>query len=417
MEAKRSEGMPDRMVGSAQENHSVDGGVRADDVTLTAVLGRLSQEIGDARRRGADVQHLIERMRDLSAAPRPPGVQGVTITCSNASVAEWDAYVEAHPRATLYHRHCWRSIIRASFGHAAPYLEARDVDSRLRGVLPLVRQRSRLFGDYLASLPFVNYAGALADTPALEVALMRQAGALAASYGARHIEFREEQPRPDWVARTDKVSMRLALPNDSAELWKGFSSKLRAQIRRGERECPTVRIGGRELVPDFYRVFARNMRDLGTPVYARNFFETILERVSGHARVIVVDLQGAPTAAAVLLGDGRRLEIPWAASLREANPLAVNMVLYWHALQHAIEFGHTEFDFGRSTEGSGTYRFKRQWGAQAVPLHWHYWLPDGAEPPRLNPDNPKFRMAIAAWRRVPLWVANAIGPRIVKNLP
>jgi serine/alanine adding enzyme len=389
-----------------------------DRARLKAAMGRVSRQIGEARQRGDDVQHLVAEMRHLSEGSRPLATdEEISITRATATAAEWDAYVKAHPRASLYHRFCWRSIIQSAFGHEAPYLEARDTSGRLRGVLPLVRQRSRLFGDYLVSIPFVNYGGAIADSVELEARLMQQAGELARNVGARHVEFRDPLERAGWPFRADKVSLRLSLPGASDELWKRFTSKLRAQIRRAEREGPETRVGGCELVPDFYAVFARTMRDLGTPVYSRRFFQTILGQLSGYGRVVVVYLRGRPAAAAMLLGDGHTLEIPWAASLRELNPLAVNMVLYWRVLQHAIESGHQTFDFGRSTEGSGTYRFKRQWGAEPVPLYWHYWLSDGTELPRLNPDNPRYQLAIAAWQRLPLWMANAIGPRLVRNLP
>jgi serine/alanine adding enzyme len=438
---------------------------------LKEEMGRLSRRIGEARQRGDDVHHLVAQMRLLSQEHRllaqnaePDAVRAVTndtsaarravarlaedaaadarrkAACSYANpllpadavriaptrstVAEWDAYTNKHPRGSLYHLHCWKPIIELSFGNETCYLEARDAEDRLRGVLPLVRQRSRVFGDHLVSLPFVTYGGAIADSAAVEDALMQHAGTLAREMGSAHVEFRDTLPRTHWRARTEKFSLRLALPDNAETLWQGFTSKLRAQIRRGEREHARAEIGGRELLPDFYRVFARNMRDLGTPVYSRTFFEHIFDKlpcaadaVGQHARAIVVYLRGRPVAGAVLLGYRRMLEIPWASSLREVNPLGINMVLYWRVMQHAIESGHTVFDFGRSTRDAGTYRFKRQWGAGPVPLHWHYWMADSGDLPQLNPQNPKYRLAIAAWQHLPLWAANMIGPKLVKNLP
>jgi serine/alanine adding enzyme len=433
---------------------------------LKAEMGRISRQIGDARRRGEDVQELLKHMRRLSqerreidaadasaatevapqdasadarhasddalndqrARPAPLKVTARRYPNPSQSAHElvidvcapdgaWDAFVTAHPRGTPYHLGCWRSIIESVFGHETNYVAARDRAGRIHGVLPLVRQHSRLFGDHLVSLPFVNYGGALGDSADVEVALMRHAAALGQEAGVSHVEFRDTVSRADWPVRTDKYSLQLALPAAAEQLWSGFSSKLRAQIRRGEREQPETRIGGHELIVDFYEVFARNMRDLGTPVYARQFFDAVLEHASGHVRVVVVYLAGRPVASALLVGHCGMLEIPWASSLREFNSKCLNMVLYWRVLQHAIESGHTTFDFGRSTRDAGTYRFKRQWGAQPVPLYWHYWLSRGSELPRLSPDNPKYRLAIAAWKRMPLWLANAVGPRIVRNLP
>ncbi|MCC5858734.1 MAG: FemAB family PEP-CTERM system-associated protein [Ectothiorhodospiraceae bacterium] len=335
-----------------------------------------------------------------------------------AQESAWDAYVAHHPRASAYHQLVWREVIRSVFGHPGHYLVAVEPgDGRLVGCLPLVELRSRLFGHFLVSMPYFNYGGAIGDSPAIEQQLMAHAGQLAASLGAGHVEYRDVSGRSGtWGLRQDKVAMHLALPETEDALWKQLGSKVRAQVRRPEREGATTRSGGEELLPDFYGVFSRNMRDLGTPVYPRRLFREILRRYP-QSRILVVDLQGQPVAAAFLLGWRGMLEIPWASSLREHNRLGVNMLLYWDVLRYAIGDGYRVFDFGRSTRDSGTYRFKRQWGAEPVQLNWHYWLRDGAGMPGLSPDNPKFRLAIAAWQRLPVAVANLVGPRIVKSLP
>lgn len=338
------------------------------------------------------------------------------IQCNATEPAEWDAYVDQHPRASQYHLDSWKRIIEKSFGHSTYYMSAHLPHHGLVGVLPLVRIMSRLFGNYFVSIPFVNYGGALGDTEAIERSLMDAAASLATELGCVHVEFRDTHQRESWPVRSDKVSMRLELPGDAETLWRGFSSKLRAQVRRAEREGPVATIGGRELLPDFYRVFAHNMRDLGTPVYAPSFFDIICQRVPS-ARIVVIRLNDKPVSAAFLLGYRDMLEIPWASTLRSANPLGINMYLYWTVLRHAIRSGYSRFDFGRSTVDSGPYRFKKQWGATPVQLHWHYWLPAGIEMPRLNPANPKYRLAIASWKRLPVWVTRLLGPAIVKRLP
>jgi serine/alanine adding enzyme len=131
----------------------------------------------------------------------------------------------------------------------------------------------------------------------------------------------------------------------------------------------------------------------------------------------VIRVAGHPAAAAFLLQGPQRMEIPWASSLRTYNRIGVNMLLYWEALKFSIARGCRVFDFGRSSIGSGTYRFKQQWGAQPRQLYWHYWLRTGNQPPALNPDNPRFRLAIRMWQRLPLAIANRLGPPIVRNLP
>src|SRR5262249_6406594 len=133
--------------------------------------------------------------------------------------------------------------------------------------------------------------------------------------------------------------------------------------------------------------------------------------------VMIVRLGGRPVAGGFLIDDGTSVEIPWASSLRRWNPMQVNMLLYWHALEFAVQRGRPVFDFGRCTLDSGTFAFKKKWGAEPAPLYWHYWIRDGGEPPRINPSNPKFAMAVALWQRLPLFVANRIGPRLIGNLP
>lgn len=331
--------------------------------------------------------------------------------------ADWDAFVAATPDAELYHDYRWRALIEDVFGHETYYLAARDRTDVL-GVLPLARLRSRLFGDFLVSLPFFNYGGVLAASERARRALTEAAAALGRSLGVRHVELRHRAGvELEWPAREDKVALSLALPGDEDALFKSFTSKLRAQIRRPQKVGATARTGGIELLDDFYRVFATNMRDLGTPVYARRFFAAVMERFAGEARIFVVDLGGRPVAASLTLTHRGTMEVPWASSLREANKDGVNMLLYWAMLQAAVEQQCARFDFGRSTADSGTYRFKLQWGAQPEALRWHYWLASGGELPQINPDNPKYAAAIAVWKRLPLPVANVLGPHVVKFLP
>lgn len=345
-----------------------------------------------------------------------PGSMHVSEVGSDGA-SQWDAFVAAHPSSSVYHAWQWREIMTREFGCQVYYLAARDAPGVWRGVLPLVRLKSMLFGDFLVSLPFFNDGGLLSDGPEADGALLGAAIGLAERLGVSHVELREQQPRAGWPVRTDKVAMLLDLAPTPDEQWTALGSKLRAQIKRPEREGATTRFGGAELVPDFYRVFAQNMRDLGTPVYAQSLFRSIAERLPSTARLAVVYLQGQPVAAGFTLRHGDRLEIPWASSLREFNRVGVNMQLYWSVLKDAIESGVRQFDFGRSSVDAGTYKFKSQWGARPQQLYWHYWLAPGQAMPGLSPANPKFALVISLWKRLPLWAANTIGPKIVRNLP
>lgn len=328
----------------------------------------------------------------------------------------WDAFVAQHPQATLYHLSSWRDLIRSVFGHESLYLYATR-GAEMAGILPLIRLKSRLFGDYLVSMPYFNYGGSLTENSAVSQLLMDAAAERARELGCSHIEFRDTEPRESWPARTDKVIMELPLPANAAALWSAFSPKLRAQIRKPQKEGAEFVRGGSELLPEFYVVFARNMRDLGTPVYSKSFFKAILDAFPKHASIALVRYKHRAVAAGFLLGYRDRIEIPWASSLREFNPLGVNMLLYAETLKMAVEDGNRTFDFGRSSIDSGTYKFKKQWGASERQLYWHYWLTGGKQLPQLNPGNPKYQLAISLWRRLPLFVANRFGPKIVRNLP
>jgi serine/alanine adding enzyme len=233
------------------------------------------------------------------------------------------------------------------------------------------------------------------------------------------VELRQIEPLAaiTWPQRLDKVSMMLELPATEAELSKQLGSKLRSQIKRAEKENPEVLWGGAELLPQFFRVFSQAMHELGTPVYSPQFFDIACAAFGDLARVLVIKAAGQPQTAAIIVRHGTRIEVPWAAATPEAKRGALNMRMYWEMLKHCVSVGARVFDFGRSSVDSGTYRFKAQWGAKPVQLHWHYWLPAGAEIPKLNQGNPKFALAARAWRRLPLWAANTIGPQIVRNLP
>jgi FemAB-related protein (PEP-CTERM system-associated) len=207
--------------------------------------------------------------------------------------------------------------------------------------------------------------------------------------------------------------MRLAI---GPGIWERFDRKVRNQIRKAEKSGLTAEVGRAELLPDFYAVFARNMRDLGTPVYTRRLFDEVLRAFPDRTQVIVIRRGGTALAAAVTYRTGRTVEVPWASSLREFNSLCPNHLLYWRAIEAAIGADCDTLDFGRSTPHEGTYQFKSQWGAEPLPLHWEYPFLTGQVPDQ-GPTNPKFRAAIEIWKRCPLWLANAVGPHIVRSIP
>lgn len=330
----------------------------------------------------------------------------------------WDQYVLDHPLGTGYHLIAWGAIVERIFGHQTLYLMALDHSGRACGVLPMVLLSSWLFGRFLVSIPYVNYGGVLADDLEARDALLREAASRAAALGTKHLELRQCGGDDwGWPKKDHKVSMRLGLPQEYGTLLKSFSPKLRSQIRRGEKEGMTVHSGGVEWLDEFYWVFSLNMRDLGTPVYGKQFFKEILQVFQKEAKIFVVRHQGNPVAAGLVYGFRQMLEIPWASSDKRYARFAPNMLLYGSILKYACEESYQCFDFGRSSKNSGTYRFKEQWGAKPVQLNWHYWVRGGGLLPELNPQNPKYALAIRLWQQLPVSVTTMIGPMIAKYLP
>lgn len=346
-----------------------------------------------------------------------PATTGATVVSTATDAGAWDAYVEAHPAATADHLWGWRDVFQSVFGQSSDYLVAMR-DGTVAGVLPLVLFRSRLFGRFAVSVPFLNYGGLLADDHGVAAALVAAATARAKAFGASHVELRHrERQRPDLPVRQHKIGLSLPLPTSADELWKTVDRKIRNQIRKAQKEGLEVRSGGGEIVDAFYPVFARNMRDLGTPVYSRRLFSETLRRFPDRARVFIVLYGGRPIAGSVTIRFRDTCLVPWASSLREFRHLCPNMLVYWAMLEDAIAGGARTFDFGRSSPGGGTHHFKTQWGARETPLSWEYVLISRESPPNQGPSNPRFTRAVSAWKSLPLWLANRLGPPLARHLP
>ena len=356
----------------------------------------------------------VDRGFDHHERATPPAPVA-TVTVESAPAA-WSEYVLRRADATGYHEWAWREVLERAFGCTPIYFAARRGDA-IVGVLPTVLLDSWLFGRSLISLPFLNYGGVLADDEGTERALLDAALAEARQRRCRHVELRHfRQHFSDLPCKRHKVTMRLRL-RPAAILWDDLDRKARNQVRKAQKSGLTYREGGFELLSAFYAVFARNMRDLGTPVYSARFFAEVLDAFPERARIHVVSHETTPVAAGLTFETRGTVEIPWASSVRDFNALCPNHLLYWSILEGAAASGRSTFDFGRSTPDEGTYKFKEQWGAEPVPLCWEYGLLAGGELPNSSPTNPKFRLAISMWKKLPLSVANRVGPMIVRAIP
>lgn len=349
----------------------------------------------------------------ISADRRADGVMSLGV----ADDLEWDAYVAAHPQRSAYHYSGWARLIARAFDHDAALLAATD-GSRITGVLPLIVMRSRVFGRFVVSLPFLNEGGLLAGDESAEARLVDAAVDVARRANADYLELRHARRHSAQLTeRHHKVAMTLALRPTADEQWQALDRKVRNQIRKGEKNGLSVTTGGAELIDSFYRVFARNMRDLGTPVFGVSLFRETLGTFPENSRVFCTQHGGSVVAASIVHWRGDSMEVIWASTVREANPLCANVLLYWHMLQFAIAQGCARFEFGRCTPGEGPFHFKRQWGAEPRPLVWEYWYGRPAIDLDKTPRNPKYRAAVALWQRLPLGLTTTVGPRIVRSIP
>jgi FemAB-related protein (PEP-CTERM system-associated) len=324
----------------------------------------------------------------------------------------WDAYVLACPDAGLYHRPGWARVIQRGYGHRPVYLWARDA-SGVRGILPLVLFRGALGGRSLVSLPFLDEGGLRADDDAARAALWQAASEVSRRERAPSIELRQGEPSGlELPPLGSKVSVMLELARDPDAMWKRLDAKVRNQVRKATGSGLEPAWCGIEGLDDFYTVFAQNMRDLGSPVHARGFFAAILEEFSGAARLLLVRDGRRTVAGGVCIVFRDTVMVPWASSLREWRSKCPSNLLYWEVIRSGCDKGLRWLDFGRSSPGGGTYRFKMQWGGQERRLHW-----EASERPSLiDSENPRYQWMIRAWQRLPVPVTKVIGPVLRRRL-
>jgi len=328
----------------------------------------------------------------------------------------WQSLAETALDSTLAHAAAWLSLIPKALGHANRSLIAMR-GGEVCGALPMMLLRHWLLGTFNVSLPWLDYGGIIATDPVASHCLLQSAITQARTDGASWIELRSvEKVLSDLPTRDEKVTFFLDL-GSVERVWARLDSKVRNQIRKAQHSGLTCQFGGVELLADFYQVFARNMRDLGTPVWGIALFHEILAAFGKGAEIAVVRQGDRAVAAGLTIAFKDRISMPSASALRQFRSLSPNNLLYWEVIKRACETGYRQFDFGRSTKGSGTYHFKKQWGGTIIPLHWQYVLLRAKQIPQMNPSNPRFKLLVEAWKRLPVHLATRLGPRIVRHLP
>lgn len=320
----------------------------------------------------------------------------------------------AHPAGDLR----WLRVLERGLGHQV-YLLSTRVNGLVTGRLPLALVKGPIFGRFLVSLPYLNSGGVQAEDLRSGKLLIDKAIELADQLNCRYLELRHERPlqHDGFNAElTSKVHLRLPLPVDVETLREKLKSSVRNQVKKGERQQFSVEWGGEELLADFYNVFATRMRDLGTPVFSRRLFAEILSQFHDCAEICCVRDGRKAIAAALLIHGSEVTEVPSASSLVQYNRANANMFMYWNLLTRSVERGQRCFDFGRSTIDGPTYKFKKQWGSEAHPASWQYYLRQGSVED-MRPDSGKKQLLIESWKRLPVWLTKLVGPSIVRGIP
>jgi serine/alanine adding enzyme len=291
-------------------------------------------------------------------------------------------------------------------------------NKQIIGILPLIWVKSLLFGNVFASLPFQDYGGISSDHPEAARLLLNKALQLRDEYGASCLDMRHREPtiEGEGTPRRDKATLTLDISEGSESLWNSLSGKVRNQVRKAQKSGLTTQLGGIELLEEFYPVFAANMRDLGSPVHHCNFFRQVFMAMGDNACLLAVRDGKRVIGGLIGIFHKDNVIVPWASSLREFFAKCPNNLLYWDAIQLACDRGCKQFDFGRSSFGSGTYNFKLQWGAKPIPLHWQLFFRKEQVSITHPSEDAKMQMAAKVWSRLPLPLTVLLGPTIRKNL-
>jgi FemAB-related protein (PEP-CTERM system-associated) len=334
---------------------------------------------------------------------------------NESEVADWDAFVMAEPSATFFHRAGWRRVIEGTYGYKTYFLKA-ERNNRIVGVLPLVHLKTLAFGQSLISTGFCVYGGiASSDAEAIQ-ALAQAAAALGEKLGVGYVEMRSEQDSiPGWKTKSDVYATfrRPLFDNDDANL-KAIPRKKRADVRKGIKSDLTVDTSGD--LDSFYAIYAESVRNLGTPVFSKRYIRAIAAEFGDDCEISVVHGPDGPVAALTSFFFRDQVLPYYGGGTLAARPLHAYDQLYWTLMGRAIQRGAKIFDFGRSKYGTGAFDYKTYWGFEPQPLHYQYHLVKASEVPDINPLNPKYKMMVSVWQKLPLPVANFFGPWLARQL-
>jgi len=334
---------------------------------------------------------------------------------NDAGYAEWDEYVKNHSAGTFFHLSKWQYVLEHGLGHKTYYFVARQ-NNKIVGVLPLGHIKSLLFGSSLISSPFGVYGGILAESAEVAERLEKEASQLATRLGVDVLEFRnQKEAQNGWLTKELYVTFRKNISDNDEENMLAIPRRQRAMVRKG------IKAGLHSVIEkntdNFYLTFSESVRNLGTPVFPRKYFDMLLDVFGDDVDILTVRSQENELVASVLSFYYKDEVLPYyGGGTMLARNLKGNDFMYWELMRHAITKGIRVFDYGRSKKGTGSYSFKKNWGFEPTDMYYSYKLIKAKELPDINPLNPKYQMFIKTWKRLPLGIANFIGPYIARNL-
>jgi FemAB-related protein (PEP-CTERM system-associated) len=352
-------------------------------------------------------------IKDSTASSAPVVVRAF----ENRDAERWDRFVLENPAGTFFHQIAWKRVLEKTFGHQAQYV-CGERDGRIVAVAPVLMVSNWVVGRCLVSSPLASYGGICAEDSEAENALIEFIKRQAQEQQVDYLELRNPAggTLPDFIPNPRYSSFSLALSNDPEAVLKGLPKDIRYMIRKAEKADLRIRRGP-EFLDEFYRLFAINMRRLGTPVFPRSLFVNLLEEFGKQIDVLVVYAGAEPVASAFSFLFRDTMHPYYIGGLPVARDLAANNFLWWELIKFASQSGMSTFDFGRSKKGTGAYAFKKKWNLKITDLDYQVFLVKRKTAPNFSPANPKFELATRVWSRMPLWLTNRLGPRVVSWFP
>lgn len=335
-------------------------------------------------------------------------------TLDESKYAQWDAFVQANPEASFFHQSGWKEVIERAFGHKTYYLYVEN-NGEITGILPLVHVKSLLFGNTLVSTAFCVYGGIVANDEASALELDKEACLLAEKLGVDCLEMRNRvQKTPERPYKKLYVTFRKELDADVEKNMLAIPRKQRAMVRKGIEAGLTSSID--EGVDRLHQAYSESVRNLGTPVFPKKYFQTLKDVFADQCEVLTIELNGQLIASVMSFYYKDEVLPYYGGGTDLARDVKGNDFMYWEVMRRAVEKGVKIFDYGRSKIGTGSYSFKKNWGFTPEPLFYEYHLVRADSLPDINPLNPKYQLFIAAWKRLPLPLSRMIGPWLSKDL-